>query len=241
MNKQGERKIDYLDYTWSPITGCLHGCKYCYMKRMAKRFPQISMKPAYHPERLLEPLKVKKPAIIGVSFSGDMWGNWVPPKWIDEVINICEKAHWHKFLFLTKNPVRYSVWNSIWNKEFKIPENCWCGTSVSCGYFADHHFENLRISQLLDSAPAGRRFLSLEPFICLTSTGADALIPSWLYKVDWVIVGGLTGKGAKRCDKNDLESIVENCRDAGVPLFIKNNAGYPKKIQEYPESLILND
>jgi len=231
MNRQGERKIDYLDYTWSPITGCLHGCEYCYMHRMAKRFPQISMEPAYHPERLLELLKVKKPAIIGVSFSGDMWGNWVPPKWADEVINICKQAYWHKFLFLTKNPVRY--------EEFKMPENCWCGTSVSCGYFIDHYFEDLRVSQLWDFAPEGRRFLSLEPFVCLTSTDADILVFSWLYTVNWVIVGGLTGKGARRCDMGDLESIIENCRDAEVPLFIKNNAGYPEKIQEYPEDLIL--
>jgi len=215
MNKQGKSGIDYLrgGYTWNPISGCLHGCEYCY------------------PERLAEPLRVKKPAIIGVSFSGDMWGEWVPEEWIDEVINICEQAHWHRFLFLTKNPTRYF--------ESGIPENCWCGTSVSGGHFAGHYSENLRVNQLLDSAPEGRRFLSFEPFVCLTSTGADVLILSWLNMVDWVIVGGLTGKGARGCDKGDLESIIETCRDVGVPLFIKHNAGYPEKIQEYPEDLIL--
>jgi len=229
MNRQGEGKIEYLDYTWSPISGCLHGCEYCYMHRMAKRFPQISMEPAYHPERFPEPLKIKKPSIIGVSFSGDMWGNWISAEQIKRILRICRQAHWHRFLFLTKNPKRY--------RGFDIPENCWCGTSVSGGYFIDHYFENLRVNRLLDSAPKGRRFLSLEPFVCLTSTDANVLIFSWLHTVDWVIVGGLTGKGTSYSDKDDLESIIETCRDAGVPLFIKSNAGYPEKIQEYPEGL----
>ena len=49
MNKQGPNKIEYLDYTWGPVSGCLHGCEYCYMKRMARRFPdKISMAPAVH-------------------------------------------------------------------------------------------------------------------------------------------------------------------------------------------------
>lgn len=222
MNKQGENKIEYLNYTWSPITGCLHGCDYCYMHRMAKRFPQISMKPAFHPERLDEPKKLKKPSIIGVTFSGDMWGKWVPKDWIEKVLDMCRQAYWHRFLFLTKNPARYG--------EFKIPENCWCGTSIT-GDGSEEEEERLK-SLLPWKNRTGRTFVSLEPFI-------GELFRHRVFFADWIIIGGLTGKGAKIPLKSFLKKIISHAKDWSIPLFIKSNAGYPEKIQEYPEDLKL--
>ena len=223
MNKQGPNKIEYLDYTWGPVSGCLHGCEYCYMKRMARRFPdKISMVPAVHYRRLEEPLKIKKPALIGVTFCGDMWGAWVQKAWIEYVLETCRKASWHRFLFLTKNPARYG--------EFEIPVNCWCGVSVT-GERTEGGDNNGRIGMLLDIF-SERRFVSIEPFI------GDTL-PVLAFNTDWIIVGGLTGKNTRKPNESLMWAVVELCKEWKRPLFIKTNAGYPEVVQEYPEGLIL--
>ena len=234
MNKQGEGKIEYLTHTWSPVTGCLHGCSYCYMQRMAKRFPQISMVPKYHPERIVEPAMTKKPSRIGVSFTGDLFGEWVPVEWISNVLNVCKCIPKHRFLLLTKNPKRYG--------EFVIPGNCWTGTSVTGGSIDDCRFENARVEQLIEGTKRGRRFLSLEPFMAIPNGDAGSLIDLWIANMDWLIVGGLTGKGKGGVDQEDLELILDACEEHNVRIFIKNNAQYfAGKIQEYPADLILGE
>lgn len=217
MNKQGPNGIDYLrgGYTWGPVSGCLHDCDYCYMKRMAARFPTISMVPAVHYIRLEEPLKVKKPARIGVTFNGDMWGEWVQKAWIEYVLETCRKAHWHKFIFLTKNPSRYA--------EFDIPENCWCGTSTTG---SDGEADRIRALNL--SAPFGRQFVSLEPW-----TGGRAELP--VMTLQWLIVGGLTGKGTTTPPASELATVIRSCQAMGLPVFVKSNAGVGP--QEFPEGL----
>jgi protein gp37 len=222
MNKQGPNKIDYLrgGYTWGPISGCLHGCSYCYMERMAKRFPdQISMVPAMHYDRLEEPLRIKKPARIGVTFNGDMWGEWVQKAWIEYVLETCRQASWHRFLFLTKNPARYA--------EFEIPENCWCGTSTTGSL--DESFT--RVMFLYGAAPVGRRFVSLEPYVGRPD-GVWGLDSSSL---NWLIVGGLTGPGAQKPPAAEIKIMALQCTKKNIPLFVKSNAGTGP--QEYPEGL----
>jgi len=216
MNRQGKGKIEYLNYTWSPISGCLHDCEYCYMKRMAARFPQISMEPKFHPERLYGPLYLQKPSIIGVVYSGDMWGKWVFSNWIRQVLIVCQRASWHRFLFLTKNPSRYG--------EFKIPLNCWCGTSITG--------QNQKRIDVLMYSTKGRKFVSLEPYV----GGIPVTVP---VSINWLIVGGLTGKGARKPPKKDIVTIIDSCHVLEIPLFIKSNAGYPEKLQQYPEGLKL--
>jgi len=134
MNKQSESGIPYCDYTWNPATGCLHGCSYCFAERIAKRFSGSKafpdgFKPRFHPERLGEPLKIKKPSVIFVSDMGDLFGDWVPEKCITEVLGVVGECPQHTFLFLTKNPKRY--------KRFNFPKNAWLGTSVENQAAAD--------------------------------------------------------------------------------------------------------
>ncbi len=232
MNKQGKGKIEYLDWTWNPITGCLHDCDYCYMKRMAARFPQVSMEPKFHRDRLYEPMSLKKPSIIGVSYSGDMWGKWVPGKWIRCVIDVIKASPRHRFLFLTKNPKRYG--------DFEIPLNCWCGTSVTGCSLEDELVEHQRVISLIVNAPEKRCFLSMEPFIGFRIIRDSERARVWAEKgIGWVIVGGLTGKGRKQPASYHLREYKNYCSQIGVPVFIKSNAGYPEKIQEYPEGLKL--
>lgn len=128
-------KIDWCDATWNPVTGCLHGCEYCYARRIAERFglnmmpiftayPMLNepvysgddrkiqpypfdFLPTFHRYKLYEPKKWKKPRNIFVCSMADLFGEWVPDEWIETVINACLAAPQHRYLFLTKNPGRY--------------------------------------------------------------------------------------------------------------------------------------
>lgn len=126
-------KIDWADSTWNPVTGCLHGCEYCYARAIANRFgwhanePDINERilyeipvfdgkkqpypfdfaPTFHQYRLGEPAAWTKPRTIFVCSMADLFGDWVPDEWIKQVFEACEAAPQHRFLFLTKNPTRF--------------------------------------------------------------------------------------------------------------------------------------
>ena len=176
MNKQGENGIPYCDFTWNPVTGCLHSCSYCFARRIAERFSTASkigevekdyllqtnktysnnpfpqgFKPTFYPNRLDEPIVHDKPSRIFVSDMGDLFGSWVPKEWIEDVLRAVRQCPQHTFLFLTKNPKRYL--------EFEFPENAWIGTSVENQAAADE-----RIPLLLQ-ASASVRFISVEPLL----------------------------------------------------------------------------
>jgi len=219
MNKQGERKIQWCHYTWNPITGCLHNCSYCYVSR-SKRFENDPMRPAFHKTRLKEKMP-NEPSRIFVGSTGDMWGEWVSEKWIHRVLEVVETHPQHRYIFLTKHPIRYS--------DFSIPENAWCGTS-----FEGQDREG-RISDLLISAPENRLFISLEPF---TQT-PDFLKQSCAEKLKWIIIGGLTGPKPRMPYPTRMRAVLNYARKRGIPVFIKHNARYPRNIEEYPAGLII--
>lgn len=130
-------KIDWADATWNPVTGCLHGCEYCYARKIAERFGSNLMPiftnypvldepvrsvgfdcgknqpypfdftPTFHRYRLDEPARWTRPRNIFVCSMADLFGEWVPDEWIETVINACLAAPQHRYLFLTKNPGRY--------------------------------------------------------------------------------------------------------------------------------------
>lgn len=158
----GDRtKIDWCDASWNPVTGCLHGCKYCYAARMACRFAgnvdtgseriheiehqiyrddgtvnpyPFGFDPTFHRYRLDEPKHWKKPRNIFVCSMADLMGDWVPQDWKQDVIKACEKAPQHRYLFLTKNPYGYNVWPSKGRKleyEFMRQDNFWLGCSLT--------------------------------------------------------------------------------------------------------------
>jgi len=108
-------KIEWTDYVWNPVRGCLHNCPYCYGKRIDKRFGDGSFTPTFYPERLQEPLKVKKPSRIFVGSMADLFGEW---DWVvedhggltigirrvlSEVFNIVNQCPQHTFIFLTND------------------------------------------------------------------------------------------------------------------------------------------
>ncbi|MBQ7268291.1 MAG: DUF5131 family protein, partial [Bacteroidales bacterium] len=149
-------KIDWCDSSWNPITGCLHGCPYCYARSMARRFGgkiitghdhlyildepaqradgtinpyPYGFDPTYHKYRLKIPQEWKKPQTIFVCSMADMFGNWVPEDWIDQIFTACLAAPQHRYMFLTKNGKRYMELA----KKGIMPdtENFWYGCSVT--------------------------------------------------------------------------------------------------------------
>lgn len=178
-------KIDWADSTWNPVTGCLHGCEYCYARAIANRFgwhanePDVSERvlyeipvfdgkkqpypfdfaPTFHQYRLGEPAAWTKPRTIFVCSMADLFGDWVPDEWIKQVFEACEAAPQHRFLFLTKNPARFgriNGWNHQYNNEY-AKDNMWFGTTIT------RQYELNRIREL----PYGNAhtFLSIEPIL----------------------------------------------------------------------------
>jgi len=201
MNKT---KIEYVDYTWNPVTGCLHDCWYCYARKISKRFPDVfgnDFKPAFHKDRLVQPEDTKTPARILVCSMADLFGWWVPDTWIRKVIEVVEKTPWHTFLFLTKNPIRYL--------NFEFPDNCWLGTTITGEEPVDLQDYRILTLALLDNI----KFVSIEPLL-----GE----PPEVVDVDWIIVGGLTGYKYSY-DSKWVEDIIDGCQDMEIPLFKKDN------------------
>ncbi len=236
MNKQGKNGIGWCDYTWNPVTGCKHGCPYCYARRIAKRFRE-NFEPEFHANRLGEPAEVKKPSKIFVVSMGDLFGEWVPDEWIKQVLSEANWCSHHTFMFLTKNPQRYLEYSGVklgaWphgnEDRIAFPRNCWAGVSVTD--FKSWTWLSCRIQHVL--APV--KFVSFEPLCENVSKFINVHgIPDG---VGWVIVGAQTGPGAVKPEPRWVERIVEKCRTKKVPVFLKDNLNWPEKIQEFPKTL----
>ena len=214
LNKQGPNKIDWTDYTWNPISGCLHNCPYCYMLRMEKRFPGI-MKPGFRPHYLTDPGKLKKPSKIFVSSSGDMWGEWVERRNIQAVLKSCEQEPRHTFQFLTKNPMRYV--------EFPQIENARYGTTFDG---TERTEDNIICLGLSVQRCHSIRFVSFEPL--LTPVDPD------LFGISWIIIGADSNRGAKKPPKTWADHLIKLARKSNIAVFVKDNYGYPERIKEFP-------
>lgn len=234
MNRQNPG-IGWCDWTWNPVTGCLHTLEECAVSlncfardlaenRLRGRFgydQDDPFSPKFHRDRLQEPLKVKEPSKIFVVDMGDLFGDWVPQEWIEKVLYIVKRCPQHTFLFLTKNPGRYS--------EFKFPKNAWLGTTIT----SDNDID--RIEDLFDSAPEDATlFASVEPL-----TGYIADNASFLAHVDWVIIGAMTGSNAVIPEREWVDILLKHCEFRDIPVFLKDNLLklFPdlEKRQEFPE------
>ncbi len=252
MRKQKHNAIGWCHETRNPITGCLHGCSYCYVPRVKGRFEKDPMKPAFHPERLermRKELATTEPSRVFVGSCADMFGEWVrpgadvTPDHVRQVLDVCSKLPQHKFIMLTRNPARLA--------DYDLPSNLWAGISVSDIEKRDMLALNERVDIYTAAVPPGRRVLSLEPLTTTyfdSSWSAPVLVTAWMGLMDWVIIGGLTGKGARPTERDELQYLVEfahkECGDGStIPLFVKSNAvadtADPLRVQEYPEGLRL--
>ena len=217
MNSQ----IEWTGSTWNPVTGCTKispGCAHCYAERMARRLKAMGQpnyrngfRPTVHGRALELPLIWKKPQVIFVNSMSDLFHEDVPLEFIRQVFDIIEQADWHLFQVLTKRSQRLAEMSRL----VPWPENLWMGVSVESAEYI-HRIDDLR------SVPASVRFLSLEPLL--------GPIPALdLTGIDWVIVGGESGPGARPICESWALSLRDQCARASVPFFFKQWGGVNKK------------
>ena len=249
--------IEWADSTWNPVTGCYHGCKYCYARQIAARFGdfmridgndiktingpdgQICVEveyktanpypekftPTFHKHRLSD-YEGKKGRNIFVCSMADLFGEWVPDEWINQVLTACKNFSQHNYLFLTKNPGRY---NRIKNLPRK--ENFWFGTTVTNNY--DWQTNAFLLYRAL---PHHYTFLSIEPIL------EEIRIDEHIKYFDWVIIGAETGRHTGKVfpEWAWIKHIVIQCRKYKIPVFMKNSLaevwGEPL-IQEFTKPL----
>jgi protein gp37 len=165
--------IEWTDKTWNPITGCTKispGCRNCYAERMAKRLAGRHGYPAdepfrvtFHPERLEEPLRWKKPQDVFVCSMGDLFHEDVPTGWVYHVFDVMAEARQHTFQILTKRPenIRGKLYEGRprYMAATDYLPNVWLGVSAEDQKRADER------SRWLLKVPAAVRLLSLEPLL----------------------------------------------------------------------------
>ena len=263
-------KIDWCDATWNPVTGCLHGCEYCYARRIAERFGGASethcnetvgtecqwiteadgtnhildepiydvdysrnapypfgFDPTFHRYKLDEPQRWKKPRNIFVCSMADLFGEWVPGKWIREIVAACDAAPQHRYLFLTKNPSRYKEVDSLvhWPtfEETDIEKSrpyMMLGASATndaqmkVAYDSDADWVSIE--------PIHERLLS-EWFV--SSIGSDDGQCIEFRRWEWVVIGAETGNRKDKIipKKEWIQEIADICLQEGTPVFMKES------------------
>ncbi len=214
-------KINWTDATWNPVTGCSKistGCKNCYAERMAKRLQAMGQANyadgfdvRLHPHMLEKPLHWKRPRKIFVNSMSDLFHADVPFEYIEEVFNIMRRTRWHTFQILTKRSMRLQGCILTW------PKNVWIGVSIETDDYI------YRIDHLLRTT-AHTKFISFEPL--LERIPQDDLN---LDGIDWVIVGGESGPGARPMQADWVREIRDKCIETSTPFMFKQWGGVNKQ------------
>ena len=214
-------KIEWTEATWNPVTGCTkisEGCRYCYAERLAKRLKAMGNPNYAHgfevtlqPHMLNTPMTWKKHKMIFVNSMSDLFHQSVPTSFIKKVFQVMVKADQHHYQVLTKRAARLAELAP----KLPWPEHIWAGVSVENEDVVD------RIDYLRQ-VPAKVRFISMEPLL--------GPLPNLnLEGMDWVIVGGESGPGARPMSEEWVHQIQTHCLAEGVPFFFKQWGGVNKK------------
>ncbi len=212
--------IEWTEATWNPVTGCTKispGCKFCYAERMAKRLKAMGQERyrdgfqlTLQPDLVELPLRWKTPKMIFVNSMSDLFHKDVPLDYIQRCFTTMKRASWHTFQVLTKRADRLAAVAG----DLDWPPNVWMGVSVENADYVD------RID-FLRTVPAAIRFLSLEPLL--------GPLPNLdLTEIQWVIVGGESGPGARPMESTWVTDIRDQCQSANVPFFFKQWGGVQK-------------
>lgn len=231
-------KIEWCDMTWNPVTGCFHGCEYCYARKMAGQFGGIKCQtnelhvleqpirritraereaittypfgfdPTIHQYRLNDPERVNKPQTVFVCSMSDLFGRWVPLSWVRDVLDACQRTPRHRYIFLTKNPARYLELDHLALLPHK--ENFWYGATVTG-----------KDTACMYPMPWANinTFWSMEPLLGPAPMEDAEGLPQW------VILGAETGtrQGKVIPRREWVDQITAFCAENEIPVFYKNN------------------
>jgi protein gp37 len=209
--------IEWTDATWNPITGCSKispGCKFCYAERLAHRLRAMGQENyrngfdlTLQPHMLEHPLRWLRPRRVFVNSMSDLFHADVPVTYIERVFDVMCRASWHQYQVLTKRSERLLELNPV----LKWQPQIWMGVSV------ENEDYLLRVEHLKRTG-ARTKFLSIEPLL-------GPLHRLNLDGIDWVIVGGESGPGARPVDPEWAREIRDRCIAARVPFFFKQWGG----------------
>jgi protein gp37 len=213
--------IEWTEMTWNPTTGCdkvSAGCKFCYAEVMSKRLKAMGQEKykngfdiTIHEDTLSTPFSWKTPQVVFVNSMSDLFHKEVPLDFIVKVFEVMNQCPQHTFQILTKRADILATYSPLLNWT----ENIWMGVSVEDGNVT------ARIDHLRNTG-AHIKFLSLEPLI--------GPLPNLnLSKIDWVIVGGESGRKPRPMQPDWAIDIREQCKSASVPFFFKQWGGTNKK------------
>ena len=224
--------IEWTDATWNPMTGCTQisaGCDHCYALTLAltktrERYLQGQpakdtpenradpFAPRFWPERLDQPLRWRTPKRIFVNSMSDVFHAHFSFEMIEAVFDIMNQAPWHQFQVLTKRPERALRYED----RLKWTPNIWIGTSI----------ESMEVAHRADSIRQIRaarvRFISAEPLL-------ESLNDLDLENIDWVIGGGESGPGHRRCHIQWARELRDKCLDEDIAFFWKQWGGLTPK------------
>lgn len=220
-------KIEWTDATWNPVRGCTKispGCVHCYAETFAERFRGVPGHPYEQgfdlrlvPEKIAEPLSWAKPQMVFVNSMSDLFHKDIPDDYIVLVSKVMAAANWHTYQVLTKRSERQrDLLKTKLAFAAKLDHILW-GVSV------ENRKHGLpRVEHLRQAAPA-KTFLSVEPLL-------EDLGKFDLSGIDWVIVGGESGAGARPMQKEWVVNIQQQCERAEVSFFFKQWGGVRKSL-----------
>jgi protein gp37 len=213
--------IEWTDATWNPVRGCTKvspGCKHCYAEAFAERFRGVPGHPFEQgfdlrlvPGKLSQPLQWERPRRIFVNSMSDLFHEDIPLDYIRRVFAVMVEAHWHSFQVLTKRSKRLTAIC----KDLPWPSNVWMGVSIESAEYVWRVFD-------LMTTPARVRFVSAEPLL-----GPIPNLP--VEGLDWVIVGGESGRHARAMELDWAREVRDKCREHGVAFFLKQLGGRRQK------------
>ena len=218
-------KIEWTDATWNPVRGCTKvspGCLHCYAETFAERFRGVRGHPFEYgfdlrlvPEKLGDPLRWGTPRMIFVNSMSDLFHKDVSDEYIVSVARVMSAANWHTYQVLTKRAERLKTLLKGKLGFAAEKDHIWWGVSV------ENRQRGMPRIDLLRESPAKVRFLSIEPLL-------EDLGKIDLRGIDWVIVGGESGPGARPMSADWVRRIKEQCQAAGVKFFFKQWGGARK-------------